>query len=162
MLFSAISYCSYGNGMYYIYSCVGSVILDTAESTMPWVYCYLPMNHVEERLSRLHFWIWERHSILLVMACCWNVFINWIFAVLTFIGSPQWLCPASKVQSFLLWTLLIYVNDMVLQIQNGSLLQFADNICLICYGGDHISGVFTVGPSGACAPLTFSLLIMWY
>ena len=31
---------------------------------------------------------------------------------------------------------LIYVNDMPLQIQNGSLLQFAD-ICLICYGDDH-------------------------
>ena len=32
---------------------------------------------------------------------------------------------------------LIYVNDMILQIQNGSLLQFADDTCLICYGGDH-------------------------
>ena len=31
---------------------------------------------------------------------------------------------------------LIYANDMLL-IQNGSLLQFADNICLICYGDDH-------------------------
>ena len=32
---------------------------------------------------------------------------------------------------------LIYVNDMLLQIQNESLLQFADDTCLICYGGDH-------------------------
>ena len=32
---------------------------------------------------------------------------------------------------------LIYVNDMPLQIQNGSLLQFADSTCLICYGDDH-------------------------
>ena len=32
---------------------------------------------------------------------------------------------------------LIYVNDMLLQIQNGSLLQFADDNCLICYGDDH-------------------------
>ena len=31
---------------------------------------------------------------------------------------------------------LIYVNDMLL-IQNGSLLQFAGDTCLICYGGDH-------------------------
>ena len=32
---------------------------------------------------------------------------------------------------------LIYVNDMLLQIQNGSILQFADNTCVICYGDDH-------------------------
>ena len=32
---------------------------------------------------------------------------------------------------------LIYVNDMLLQIQNGSLLQFADDTCLTCYGDDH-------------------------
>ena len=32
---------------------------------------------------------------------------------------------------------VIYVNDMLLQIQNGSLLRFADDICLICYGDDH-------------------------
>ena len=32
---------------------------------------------------------------------------------------------------------LIYVNDMLLQIQNGLLLQFADDTCLICYGDDH-------------------------
>ena len=32
---------------------------------------------------------------------------------------------------------LIYMNDMLLQIQNGSLLQFADDTCLICFGGDH-------------------------
>ena len=31
---------------------------------------------------------------------------------------------------------LIYVNDILLQIHNGSLLQFADDTCLICYG-DH-------------------------
>ena len=31
---------------------------------------------------------------------------------------------------------LIHVNDMLLHIQNGSLLQFADDTCLICYG-DH-------------------------
>ena len=32
---------------------------------------------------------------------------------------------------------LIYVNDMLLQkMENGSLLQFADYTCLICYG-DH-------------------------
>ena len=29
------------------------------------------------------------------------------------------------------------VNDMPLQIQNESLLQFADNTCLIYYGDDH-------------------------
>ena len=33
---------------------------------------------------------------------------------------------------------LIYVNDILLQIQNESLLQFADDTCLICYGDDHI------------------------
>ena len=32
---------------------------------------------------------------------------------------------------------LIYVNDMPLQIQNASLLQFSDHICLICCGNDH-------------------------
>ena len=32
---------------------------------------------------------------------------------------------------------LIYVNDMLLRIQNGSLLQFTDNTCLIYYGDDH-------------------------
>ena len=31
---------------------------------------------------------------------------------------------------------LIYVNDMLLQIQNGLLLQFADT-CPICNGDDH-------------------------
>ena len=31
----------------------------------------------------------------------------------------------------------IYVNDMLLQIQNGSLLQYADDTCLICNGDDH-------------------------
>ena len=46
----------YGNGMYDTLS-VGPVIFGTAESTMPWVYCYLPMNAVEELLSLLHFWI---------------------------------------------------------------------------------------------------------
>ena len=30
-----------------------------------------------------------------------------------------------------------YVNDMFLQIQNGSLIQLADVTCLICYGDDH-------------------------
>ena len=35
------------------------------------------------------------------------------------------------------WHPLICVNDMLLQIQNGSLLQFSDNTCLICYGDDH-------------------------
>ena len=60
----------------------------------------------------------------------------------------------SKVQSVLLWLgtcfggnspreclgpllFLIYVNDMPLQVQNGPLLQFADDTCLICYGDDH-------------------------
>ena len=32
---------------------------------------------------------------------------------------------------------LIYVNDMLLQIKNGSLLQFTDATCMICYGDDH-------------------------
>ena len=32
---------------------------------------------------------------------------------------------------------LIYVKDMLLQIQNGSLLQFADDTYLICYGNDQ-------------------------
>ena len=32
---------------------------------------------------------------------------------------------------------LIYVNDMLLQIQNGSLLHLADGTCLICYDDDH-------------------------
>ena len=32
---------------------------------------------------------------------------------------------------------LIYVNGMLLQIQNRSFLQFADDTCLICYGDDH-------------------------
>ena len=32
---------------------------------------------------------------------------------------------------------LIYVNDMPLQIRNGSLLQFADDTCLICCGHNH-------------------------
>ena len=32
---------------------------------------------------------------------------------------------------------LIYVNDMPLQIQNASLLQFADHTCMICCGNDH-------------------------
>ena len=35
---------------------------------------------------------------------------------------------------------LIYVNDMLLQTQNGSLLQFADNTCLICYSDNHVQG----------------------
>ena len=58
------------------------------------------------------------------------------------------------MQSFLLWLgtcfggysqgsalgpplFLIYINDMPLQIQNGSLLQFADDTCLICCGQTH-------------------------
>ena len=32
---------------------------------------------------------------------------------------------------------LIYVNDMPLQVQHGSLLQFSDDTCLICSGDDH-------------------------
>ena len=32
---------------------------------------------------------------------------------------------------------LNYVNDMLLQIQNGSILRFADDTCLICYGDDY-------------------------
>ena len=32
---------------------------------------------------------------------------------------------------------LIYVNDMPLQVQNGSRLQFAESTCLICYYDDH-------------------------
>ena len=32
---------------------------------------------------------------------------------------------------------LIYVNDMLLKILNRSLLQFADDTCLICYGDDQ-------------------------
>ena len=35
---------------------------------------------------------------------------------------------------------LIYVNDMLLQIQNGSILQLTDDTCLmtlICYGDDR-------------------------
>ena len=30
-----------------IYSRVGPVILDSAKSAMPWVYCYLPIKDVE-------------------------------------------------------------------------------------------------------------------
>ena len=54
MLLAAVVY---GNGMYVLYSWVGPVILGAAESAVLWLYCYLPMNHVEERLSMLHFWI---------------------------------------------------------------------------------------------------------
>ena len=32
---------------------------------------------------------------------------------------------------------LIYVNDILLQEQNGSFLQFTDGTCLICYGDDY-------------------------
>ena len=32
---------------------------------------------------------------------------------------------------------IIYVNDMPLQIQNGSLMQFTDDTYLICYDDDH-------------------------
>ena len=46
----------YGNGMYYILG-QAQVILGPVESTMSWTYCCLPMNHVEERLSLLGFWI---------------------------------------------------------------------------------------------------------
>ena len=143
MLFYVISCCSLWQWCV-LYSRVGLVILGTAESAMPWVYCYLPMNHIEESLSLLHFWIWERYLIFLIMPCCCNVFINWVFIVLKFNGSPPWSCPASKVQSLSLWLVpvlegisqgsalgpllfLIYVNDMLIQIQNGSLLQFANN-----------------------------------
>ena len=38
------------------------------------------------------------------------------------------------------WTFLlfIYVNIMPLQIQHGSLLQYADDTCLICCGSTHL------------------------
>ena len=45
------------------------------------------MNLVEEWLSLLHFWIWKRYLILLIMPCCSNVLINCIFAINTEI---QW------------------------------------------------------------------------
>ena len=47
----------YGNGSYVLYSRVNPVILGPTESTISGVYCYLPVNHVEERLSLLDFWI---------------------------------------------------------------------------------------------------------
>ena len=96
--------------------------------------------------------------MLLIMPCCCNIFINWVFAVLKFYGSPVtsvivssksvkcnhsysgWepllggILQGSALESLLF---LIDVNDMPLQIQNGSLLQFADDTCLICYDGDH-------------------------
>ena len=34
---------------------------------------------------------------------------------------------------------LIYVNNMPLQVQHGSLLQYADDTCLICCGDSHHS-----------------------
>ena len=40
--------------------------------------------------------------ILLIMPCCCNVFINWVFAVPKFSDSPQWSCPVSQMQSLLL------------------------------------------------------------
>ena len=131
-----------------ICSRVYPVILATAESTIPWIYCYLPMNNVEERLSLLHFWIWERHLVPLIVPCCGNVFISWVFAVLKFNGFPQWSCQASKVQSPLLWLGtcfgryspkecpgILFIFDLyewyALQIQNESFLQFADDTCLV-------------------------------
>ena len=32
---------------------------------------------------------------------------------------------------------LVYVNDMPLQVENGDLVQFADDICIICSGRTH-------------------------
>ena len=68
--------------------------------------------------------------------------------------SSHLLPPSCMLQSILLWLetcfwgipkrsvlepllLSIYVNNMLLQIQNASLLQFSDHICMICCGNDH-------------------------
>ena len=61
------------------------------------------MNHVEERLFLLHFWIWERHSILLIMPCCWTSSSIGYLQYWNSMGSPRWSCPANKVQLLLLW-----------------------------------------------------------
>ena len=43
--------------------------------------------------------------------------------------------PQGSAEGHLLF--LIFVNDMPLQIRKWSLLQFADDTCLICCGDDH-------------------------
>ena len=84
------------------------VILSPAESAMPWIYW--PMNHVEERLSVLHFWIWENiqfsWSCLVVATSSSIEYLQYWNSVV--VQLPQWSCPASKVQSLLLcWGLVL-------------------------------------------------------
>ena len=68
-----------------------------------------------------------RHACCCLLACCNHSYSGWR-PVLEGI-------PKRSVLEPLLFS--IYVNDMPLQIQNASLLQFSDHICLICCGNDH-------------------------
>ena len=85
---------------------------------MPWVYCHLPMNQVEEGCLCCIFG-YERHSIFLIMSCC-NVFINWVLIVLKFSGSSVTLMFVSRELSAITHPL---AGDLILEgISQGSSL----------------------------------------